>query len=294
MAEKLAQMVNNNNLEIAGVKLNGEPSFFSFLNDNPRAPLSCHISKRKDLRSNVQNVFLSYFTFSCVLQGSGNIILDPKSEIKCKLKPGTTFLRFSGSPFSIWRSNDYEEFTIILPADYGLLFAKHCRTKINILNLELTEHLLLSFQYYLQFVRSAADKEMFYYANKLFLFISEIFSLERSQQSPADSSFIEESCALLRESLDLKISGREIARKMAMGYESFRKKFTMVMKISPNQYIMKLKFEKAAEMIFDNHSIKEVAFDLGYSETATFSRQFKKYYGMGPAEFKRNSKFEYL
>jgi AraC-like DNA-binding protein len=286
-------MVKNNDLEIAGIKLPGE-LFRSFLNDNPRAPLTCNIAKRKVLRSNVQNVSLSYFTFTCVLQGSGNIILDPKRAIKCELKPGTAFLRFPDSPFSIWRSNDYVEFTIILPPSYGLLFEKHCRTSINILNLELTEHLLLSFQHCLQSIRSATAKELFYYANKLFLFISEIFSLEKSQKSIMDNSFIEQSCALLHESLDSKVSGREIAKKMTMGYESFRKKFTAAMKISPNQYVMNLKFEKAVEMIFADYSLKEIAFTLGYSDIATFSRQFKKNYGMGPAEFKLNSKFEYL
>jgi AraC-like DNA-binding protein len=63
---------------------------------------------------------------------------------------------------------------------------------------------------------------------------------------------------------------------MGIGYESFRKKFRQEMNISPKQYIMRLKFKKAAEMILNDYSIKETAFELGYSEIPAFSRQFKK------------------
>jgi AraC-like DNA-binding protein len=41
----------------------------------------------------------------------------------------------------------------------------------------------------------------------------------------------------------------------------------------------------AGILLKNAHSIKEVAFELGFKQTSHFTRQFKNYYGVTPSEF---------
>ncbi len=55
------------------------------------------------------------------------------------------------------------------------------------------------------------------------------------------------------------------------------------------QYIKRIKLEKAAEYLkFSNENISEIAYDIGYSDIAAFSKAFKKQFNCSPSTF-RNS-----
>lgn len=262
-----------------------------FFNNMPAAPVACNIIPTIDLRRKVENHSLPYFTFICVLQGTGKILLNQKMN---ELKPGITVLRWADEEFSIYRSKDYVEFSIALPAEFGTLIKKYDTGIINIFELELTKPLLSSFEYFLNFVDSIDNDNLLNSANKMFQFITEICCGEKYGKYLPESSFTERACDLLQKSLNSTSPGAETAQKMGLGYESFRKKFKHLMNISPKQYIMQLKFKKAAEMILNDYSIKEVAFELAYSEIPAFSRQFKKYYGISPAKYRQIVGIEYL
>ncbi|MHC4727558.1 MAG: helix-turn-helix transcriptional regulator, partial [Planctomycetota bacterium] len=56
---------------------------------------------------------------------------------------------------------------------------------------------------------------------------------------------------------------------------------------SPYQYLMRLKMNVAAQRLQSpNTSVKEVAFELGFSDPFHFSRAFKRIFGMPPSTFK--------
>jgi len=56
---------------------------------------------------------------------------------------------------------------------------------------------------------------------------------------------------------------------------------------SPYQYLMRLKMNAAAQRLQSpNTSVKEVAFELGFSDPFHFSRAFKRIFGMPPSTFK--------
>ena len=57
--------------------------------------------------------------------------------------------------------------------------------------------------------------------------------------------------------------------------------------VSINAYINSLRMTKAAELLKDNNSyIKEVAISVGFEDQLYFSRQFKRYYGVTPSEYR--------
>ncbi|MBN1411325.1 MAG: helix-turn-helix domain-containing protein [Spirochaetales bacterium] len=83
--------------------------------------------------------------------------------------------------------------------------------------------------------------------------------------------------------LDIK----SIADLVSMGYETFRRKFKSRMGLSPNQYFIKIKIDKAKELLlYTNQEIKEIADAVGFSDPYYFSRIFKQKEKMAPAKFR--------
>lgn len=64
--------------------------------------------------------------------------------------------------------------------------------------------------------------------------------------------------------------------------------FSSVEGVTIEQYLIHQKIERAKELlVYDESSLTEIAYQLGYSSVAHLSRQFKKITGMTPSVFKR-------
>lgn len=78
-----------------------------------------------------------------------------------------------------------------------------------------------------------------------------------------------------------------LAEKLDHDYHYLSSLFSNVTGITLEQYIIKQKIEKVKEYLFyDELSVKEIAFKMGYSSVAHLSSQFKKITGLTPTEFK--------
>jgi len=77
-----------------------------------------------------------------------------------------------------------------------------------------------------------------------------------------------------------------------MDYVSMSTTFSQTKGITIEHYIMLHKIEKVKELlIYDELSIKEIAYKLNYSGSAHLSNQFKKVTGLTPTFFKRMKSF---
>ena len=64
--------------------------------------------------------------------------------------------------------------------------------------------------------------------------------------------------------------------------------FSVVEGVTIEQYFISQKIEKTKEfLVYDELTLTEIAFRLGYSSVAHLSRQFKKVTGLTPSHFKR-------
>ena len=181
-----------------------------FFNNMPVSPVSCNVIPTTDLKRKVENHSLPYFTFICVLQGTGKILLNQKMR---ELKPGITVLRFPDEEFSIYRSKDYVEFSIALPAEFGTLIKKYDTSISNIFELELTKQLLAAFEYFFNFVDSIDNDNLLNSASKMFQFITEICCGEKYGKYLPESSFTERACDLLQKSLNSTL--QQILKRLA-------------------------------------------------------------------------------
>ena len=79
---------------------------------------------------------------------------------------------------------------------------------------------------------------------------------------------------------------QELAHSINLSEKYFITFFKKTMGITPINYITQVKMKKALEYLHEqNYSIKEVSSLVGYPDIYTFSKAFKKVYGVSPSKF---------
>ena len=87
---------------------------------------------------------------------------------------------------------------------------------------------------------------------------------------------------------DIKHNFSEIiASELNKEYSQLSKLFSSIEGITIEQYIIQQKIEKVKELlVYNEMSLSEIAYKLGYSSVAHLSAQFKKIAGFTPSQFK--------
>lgn len=91
------------------------------------------------------------------------------------------------------------------------------------------------------------------------------------------------------EQFDLSLNWSSyLSGELGYEYKYLTGLFSVTEGITIEQYIIRQKMEKVKELlIYDELSVKEIAFRLGYSSMAHLSSQFKKIIGLTPTAFKK-------
>ncbi|MGO4109116.1 AraC family transcriptional regulator [Paenibacillus sp. YAF4_2] len=83
------------------------------------------------------------------------------------------------------------------------------------------------------------------------------------------------------------ITVTDIAQLTGMHRSHLSSRFKHSFGMSPREYLIKLRMERAEEMLHNRTlSITEISLSLGYSDLYTFSRAFSTYYGMSPSHYR--------
>lgn len=89
--------------------------------------------------------------------------------------------------------------------------------------------------------------------------------------------------------IDEEIDFKILAKNLAISYSKFRSDFKRQTGLSPLQYFLLLKIEKAKGLLISTDiSSKEIAFALGFESDFYFCRLFKKKVGLSPQQFRKN------
>lgn len=87
---------------------------------------------------------------------------------------------------------------------------------------------------------------------------------------------------------DFKLS-TFLTEKFPYDYSHLSRVFSQHEKDTIEHYVIKLRIEKAKELLtYKDYNISEVAYKLGYTSAAHFSRQFKKLVGISPSAYQQN------
>jgi len=105
---------------------------------------------------------------------------------------------------------------------------------------------------------------------------------------PLDKEFIEETIDVIEKYLsDPDFSVEIIHHKVGMSRSSFHRKLRALIDQSPSQFVRLLRLKHAAELLRRNSgTITEIAFNVGFTNSAYFAKCFKELYGQSPSEYR--------
>lgn len=102
---------------------------------------------------------------------------------------------------------------------------------------------------------------------------------------------IKQAKLMIFENMHQTISQEEIAQSIGMGYSLYRKKFKEYTGVSPAQYQIQMRINKAKDMLITtNQPLKEIAHTLGFESPDYFFRLFKQKTGFTPSDFREKNK----
>lgn len=88
-----------------------------------------------------------------------------------------------------------------------------------------------------------------------------------------------------RDNINKTVNVEELASELNIGYSYFRKTFKRFTGISPVQYHLQLRVQKAKELLVcTDKSVKEIALELGFQSIFYFTRIYKKKMGVNPTD----------
>ena len=86
------------------------------------------------------------------------------------------------------------------------------------------------------------------------------------------------------------ISVADIADRIGITRSYLAKCFNYTLDMSPKQFIIKYRMDKACELLkASNYNITEISEATGYSNSLTFSKAFKTYFGISPNEWRNRN-----
>lgn len=237
---------------------------------------------------------ITYFSVHFVLKGEGMII---QGETKKHLKEGDLFCLFPNqthqyttdpnNPLELfWLAFDGKQATPLLNriglSQHSFIIDSLINNDIISVLDELSHH----------FTNNIKDDELnrLSIIYKLFYHIS-LQTKERNLTPVTTINWIQESKKYMDMHFADDITVKDVAKYAGIHRSHFTTSFVKEVGITPLQYLLTLKMNRASQMISEHsYTITEIAYSLGYSDLYSFSRAFKNYYKVSPKQYLKSNK----
>jgi AraC family transcriptional regulator, arabinose operon regulatory protein len=236
------------------------------------------------------NVVFEYYGALLVLSGEGMHVDSDGCE--SRLYPGCFVQRIPQKLHSTYVHPDgnWLEFFICFGKDIFLALSN-----INVLNNKqdvlypgVNPVIFREFTDFMNELKNAPEENLPLLLIKAQKIILDIYQMHhKGETNDENREVIRQACLLLGQNPPVQSSVHDICRELGIGYESFRKLFKNQVGISPCNYMISSRINRAKSLLIEsNKSIKEIAADLGFSDSFSFSKQFKMYVGKSPRSFR--------
>ncbi len=254
-------------------------SYHRHLNDDPVNGILAtgYIRKNRKNGSHFDYITNSYHGL-LIVSGTG-VYIDDKTRID--IQAGDFVQRLPNRKHStIVTSDDYVEIYVIIGTN---IFNDLCQLNVTT-TLQPVLHPGIDFEtiqqiLHLQDQLSFVDRpELTLLVPQFISYLARINYLSRTNsQSSYDKDILAMATTYIQTNIHTRLTVKEVASHLNIGYEKFRKLFTSHYNISPGNYIIHQRINKSQRMLSHGElSIKEIAYRLGYVDAYTFSKQFKK------------------
>ena len=112
------------------------------------------------------------------------------------------------------------------------------------------------------------------------------FSSQKSQVLPQQEDYVSQAVNYIQTNYSLPLHVAEIAEDLGLSRHYFCRIFKAQTGVSPQEYIVSYRMDRAAELLTVYHlPQKEVALLTGYPDVYSFSRMFKRKFGIAPGQY---------
>ena len=111
-------------------------------------------------------------------------------------------------------------------------------------------------------------------------------------RSPEDQKFLQRLEAIVSRQIEEgHVDVKALASEMCMSITAFRRRFTALIDDKPQAYVMRLRMEKACQMMKEHpeENIADIGMRLGFDDKSNFTRAFKRVIGVTPSEYQKGS-----
>ncbi len=99
---------------------------------------------------------------------------------------------------------------------------------------------------------------------------------------------IRRSLRIMQQFVSAEVEMEAVARTVGLSRPHFFKLFKLQLGVTPNVYLNTLRSERAIdELVNTEKTVTSIAYDLGYSSQASFTRFFSSNVGIAPSEYRR-------
>ncbi|MFZ5987855.1 MAG: AraC family transcriptional regulator [Bacillota bacterium] len=129
---------------------------------------------------------------------------------------------------------------------------------------------------------------------ELFVLISRALKMEWENsiknKSPKLKELIQASVSYIHNNYERDISLKDIAQYVFLSSSYFTRAFKEEVGISPINYLLKVRIERAKELLKDTDiKISDIALNIGFSNQQRFNDIFKKYVRITPLQYRKQS-----
>jgi AraC-like DNA-binding protein len=226
-----------------------------------------------------------------VTKGEG--IFESDSFNQAVVKPGTIILLFPGEKHRYMprKETGWNEYWIGFKGKImdDLVKRKVFKPEQPFINLGYNEQAFILLN---SIIAKTTDEDMGYQpqiSGATLHLLGYIHSVNKEVYTQAEEKniIIEKAKILFRSHVTASFSPEQAAHELTVGYSYFRKLFKSCTGISPGQYYIQLKIEKAKELLYEHKiPIKEIAYQLNFESYFYFSKLFKEKTGFTPSAFR--------